>query len=102
MNAGEYGLVINLDAQYDLSANTSLSMSFTRADSTTFTVTNPQVTIGAVPLSTALGTFAANQYAKYTLANGDLTVPGMYSVRLIYADATKKLYSLPVRFQVLP
>lgn len=102
MNAGEFGLVINFDAQYDLSGYSSLSLLFTRADSSTFTVTNPQVTMGAVPLSTALGTFAANQYVKYTLANGDLTVPGMYSARLIYTDSTKKLYSIPVRFQVLP
>ena len=102
MNAGEYGLVINFDAQYDVSGNTSLALLFTRADQTTFTVTNPLVAIGTTPVSTALGQFAANQYVKYTTANGDLTVPGMYSVRLIYTDTTKKLYSLPVRFQVQP
>ena len=102
MNAGEYGLVVNFDGQYDLSANTSLALLFTRADQTTFTVTNPLVAVGTASLTTPLGTFLPNQYVKYTIANGDLMGSGLYSVRLIYTDSTKKLYSPAVRFQVQP
>lgn len=102
MNAGEYGLVVNFDGQYDVSGYSTLALQFTRADQTTFTVNNPLVAPGTAAITTPLGTFAANQYVKYTIANGDLTVPGMYSARLIYTDSTKKLYSPAVRFQVQP
>lgn len=102
MNAGEFGLVVNFDAQYDMSSFSALTLLFTRPDGTVFTVTAPQVTLGTVPITTPLGAFAANQYAQYKIADGDLTLPGMYSARLSYADSTKRLYSSPVRFQVLP
>ena len=101
MNVGEYGLVVNFNAQYDLSRNASLALQFVRADGSTFTVSSPQVSLGTASITTALGPFPANQYVKYTIANGDLSVPGIYTARLIYTDATKKLYSNPDRFQVL-
>lgn len=100
MNAGEYGIALNLNVNFDISGNTSLSLAFTRPDGSTLTVTNPQVTYGTVALSTSIGTFAANQYATYTTKSGDIPLPGTYSVRLTYTDSSKSLKSDIATFQV--
>lgn len=102
MNVGEYGLAFNMNVNYDLSSYTTLSLAFTRPDGTVFTATNPQVTISASPLTTTLGTFAANQYVNYITATGNITVPGTYSVRLTYTDSTKRLISDTATFTVNP
>lgn len=103
MNVGEYGISFNLNVNYDLSGFTTLSLAFTRPDGTVFTTANGPVTVPSTPLATTdQGTFAANQYAKYSFAAGDLTKPGIYTVRLTYADATKRLISDIASFSVSP
>ncbi len=100
MNVGEYGIAFNLDLNYDISAATTLSLTITRPDGTTF---NGVPTVGAVDLSTPGGVFPAHQYAVYVFAPGDLTVQGQYSARLTYTDASpKRLISPPVAFTVNP
>jgi hypothetical protein len=101
VNVGEYGVPFNFLANIDLSGATSLQLLFTRSDSTTFTGT---AVIGNVALvTTDAGTFPANQYVKYTFKSGDLTVPGIYSCRLVYMDsAPTRLISYPTTFQVYP
>lgn len=87
-NVGEYGKVLNINTNYDMSANTALDLVITRPDGTTFTRNSPAVTISASPLVTLdAGTFAANQYMRYLIQDGDLTVPGEYAVRCSYTDA---------------
>lgn len=102
MNVGEYGIAHNVNVGYDISGKTSLILSYARQDGTTFTVNDPAVTVGTVPITTTSGPFAANQYCVYVFKNGDLTVPGTYTVRLTYNDATKHLISDPVTFTVNP
>lgn len=95
MNVGEQGIAYNLNVNYNLSGATSLSMTITRPDGTTITRTGADVTAPAVALvtGTSFGTFAASQYAKYTIQAGDLNQVGVYTARLTYVDGTKLLKS---------
>lgn len=102
MNVGEYGIAFNLNVGYAINAYQTLSLAITRPDGSVVTKTNPSVTVGNTPLVTDLGTFAADQYSTYLIANGDLTLPGTYTVRLTYTDATKRLISDAVTFSVNP
>ena len=100
MNVGEYGLALNINVNYDLSAAISLVLAFVRPDTTIFTGVP---TAPATPLvKPDQGTFAANQYARYIFKSGDLTVPGTYLVRLTYLDISKKLISDVTSFDVYP
>lgn len=101
MNVGEYGIAHNLNVNYTISGFTILSLTYTRPDSTTFTRTGADVTVGAVDLVVAgMGTFAAGKYSIYVFKTGDLTIPGEYTVRLTYTDATKRLVSGIASFTV--
>jgi hypothetical protein len=101
MNVGEWGITYNLNQNFDISGFTILSLVITRPDGTTITRTNPQVSVGAAPLVTSDdGTYATNQYAIYVFAVGDLTLPGTYTSRLSYTDATKHLVGDVVSFDV--
>ena len=97
--AGEYGIQFNVGMNFDMSAQTSLSLKFTRPDGTTLTVAP---TLGAVPLITPLNLFAANTYATYVIAANDLPVDGGYQMRLTYVDAYKRLVSPVINFAVSP
>jgi hypothetical protein len=100
MNVGEYGLVFNLNVNFDISTATSLQLAITRPDGTTI---NTVPTAGLVDLVTPdQGTFLAKQYCKYAFANGDLNQAGEYLARLTYQDATKRLISDPTSFTVSP
>lgn len=100
MNVGEYGLTFNMNVNFDISGFSALSLTFTKPDLTTLTVTNPAVSISATPLVTPIGTFATNQYAIYTFALGNLSSAGLYSARLTYTDASKRLISDIATFTV--
>ena len=102
MNVGEYGIAFNLNVGYDISGNSALILAFTRPDGTTFSANKPDVSVGTAPISTTSGPFAANQYCVYVFKTGDLTVPGIYSVRLTYNDATKHLISDATTFTINP
>lgn len=101
MNVGEYGISYNLNVNFNISGFTSLSLSFTRPDGTSFARVNGDVIVPAVPLVTDdLGTFAAYEYCSYLFKVGDLTVDGEYLVRLAYTDASKHLVSDVASFEV--
>lgn len=101
MNVGEYGISFHLNVNFNISAFTALSLVFTRPSGTLITRTNGDVTVPASPLVTSdLGTFAANEYAKYVFQNGDISEAGTYSVRLTYTDASKLLKSDTATFTV--
>jgi hypothetical protein len=98
MNVGEYGLVLNLNVNFDISAATSLQLAITRPDNTTI---NGVPIVGGTPLVTPdQGTFAANQYCTYTFIAGDLNQAGDYRARLTYTDSTKRLISDQTTFTV--
>jgi hypothetical protein len=102
MNAGEFGIEHDVNVGFDISGKTSLILTYTRPDGTTFTVTDPAVTVGTVPITTTSGPFAANQYCVYKFVAGDISKAGTYTARLTYNDATKHLISDPVTFAVNP
>lgn len=98
MNVGEYGLVFNLNVNFDISAATSLQLVIKRPDNTTITGVP---TVGAVDLVTSDdGTYLAHKYCTYTFVDGDLSQAGDYIVRLTYNDSTKRLISDPTSFSV--
>ena len=100
MNAGEYGVIFRLGTSFDMSGNTALSLTFTRPDATTLTVSNPSVT---APGSVG-GSFSANEYFQYTFADGDVrsTDAGQWTVRGTYTDASKQLISDAATFTINP
>lgn len=103
MNVGEWGITYNFNQNFDISGFTILGLVITRPDGTVITRTNPQVSVGAAPLVTPNdGTYAANQYAIYVFAVGDLTVEGDYTARLSYTDGSKHLVSDAASFTVSP
>ena len=89
-----------------MSANTGLSLIFTKPDGTLLTVTNPQVTISASSYSPTttpnLGTFAGNTYFLYTFANGNVDQSGTWKVRGHYTASGVLLISNPATFTVDP
>lgn len=102
MNVGEWGITYNFNQNFNISGFTILSLVITRPDETTITRTNPLVSVGTIPLVTDEGTFAANEYAVYVFAVGDLTVAGDYISRLSYTDGSKHLVGDAVSFTVNP
>ncbi len=85
MFVNEYGIVFQFGVSFNMSANTSLSFTFTRPDATTITVAGA---LGTVTIDTTAGIFLANTYATYVINGGDLNQAGEYSVRLTYIDAS--------------
>ena len=101
MIVGEYGIPFRLGVNYDLSAATSLTLVFTKPDRSTLSVTNPDVSVGSLPINTNVGNFAANTYVTYTFQSGDVDQHGQWSVRLTYEDASpKRLYSKISHFTI--
>lgn len=102
MNVGEWGIAHNVNVGYDISGKTGLAIQYTRADKTTFTASGSDVTVGAAPISTTSGPFAANQYCVYVFKPGDITVAGPYTCRVVYDDATKHLIADQAAFTINP
>ena len=102
MNTGEYGIQFVFGASFDMSANTGLSITFTKPDLSLLTVSNPAVTIANTTISTTEGNFTANTYGLYTFANGDVNQFGPWSARLTYLSTGVKLISDIGTFTVNP
>lgn len=98
MNVGEYGVIKRHGVAFDMSANTALSLTFTKPSGATLTVSNPDV---SAPGSVG-GSFAANEYFQYTFANGDVDEAGTWTVRGTYTDGSKQLISDAATFTVNP
>lgn len=100
MFVNEYGIELQFGVSFDMSANTSLSFTFTKPDLTLLTVAG---VLGVSPVTTPLGVFAANTYATYTFVNGNVDQEGEWQVRLTYHDASPaQLISSIGKFTVLP
>ena len=103
MNVNEYGVVYAFSTGFDMSGFTSISLTITRPDLTTVTVTNSTgVTVPASPIPTTDGVFAANQYTRYVFANGDINQVGNYSARVTYNDGSQHLISDVGTFTINP
>ena len=89
MNVGEYGVIYAFSTGFDMSGFTTISLTVTRPDGTSFTRTNSSgVTVPASPITTTDGVFAANQYTRYAFLNGDINQVGQYTARVTYDDTT--------------
>lgn len=104
VNEGEYGIACVFSTAYDMSAFTTISLKFTKPDGTVLMVTDANgVTVPNTPITTVLGTFAANKYARYAFQNGDLDQTGVWKCRVLYTDATPQhLISNESTFTVTP
>lgn len=93
---GEYGdksLVIN--TRYDLSGQTGLNLVVLRPDGTGFSRNEVDVSVGLVDTTDDDGnTVLANEYVKYTLKNGDISLPGRYRLQLTVNGNSGQLVSL--------
>lgn len=102
INVGEYGVALTIGVSYTITNFTALGVRIIRPDLTVIDRATSFVTVGATPLVTEFGTFAAGQYGVYLIQPGDLTMPGTYIARLTYTDASKRLVSDPAGFVVSP
>lgn len=101
LNVGEYGLLLAINTNYNMSGFTALELTITRPNGSTLVRTNGDVLVPSAALVTDdLGTFAAYEYCSYLFKTGDLTVDGEYLVRLAYTDASKHLVSDVASFEV--
>lgn len=102
MRVNEYGVVFRFSVGYDISAETELTLDFTKPDDTTLQkLTADGVAVGTSQVTTTLGVFAANEYITYTFASGDVDQAGVWTAQLTYDDATPKhLISDTVQFTI--
>ena len=91
----DVGKTIRVNADYDLSANSELSLVFTKPDGSKVTktslngVTAPTVDATAI-VNGIEQTFLANKYWEYETEAGLLTPSGDWTIYGIYADSTPK------------
>ena len=93
ITATEVGKIFRYATAFDMSASTSLSLKFTNADGTTFTVSNPDVTAPAAGITDPdLGALSASEYMEYLTTGTDFTKGGTWHVVGTYQDATPKTF----------
>ncbi len=106
LKVGEIGKIIRVDTDFDLSANTELTLTFTKQDGSTLikTKTSDGVTAPGVPVTDPDGNeFEANQYMEYDFVSGDLDQSGRWFVKATYTDGTPKTFiGGCAEFAVLP
>ena len=101
----EFGVQVLLGTSFDMTINTSLSLTFIKPDLTTLTVTSPAVTIDPaeyIPATTPPGNFPGNTYFIYTTQPGDIDQAGEWSVRGTYEAPGIQLISDPITFTIDP
>lgn len=101
-NVGDFGRYYRLNANFDMSGFSSISLVITRPDGSSITKASPDVALIATDLSTPLGPFLANQHIAYKFADGDLNAAGNYSVRLSYNAPGEHVTSDVAVFTVKP
>lgn len=100
MNQYEWGVVFYLEVSFDLTANTALSLVFTKPDGVVMTRSKPQVAVGLTTLASSLGSLGAGTYVVYTFAVGEVDQSGVWTARLTYTDVARSLISDPATFTV--
>ena len=101
LKVGEIGKIIRVGCGFDLSANTELTLTFTKPDASILTKT--KTTDGVSAPGVAGGDYLANEYMEYDFASGDLDQAGRWFVKATYNDATPKTFiGGCVEFTVLP
>jgi len=100
-NKGEYGSVLRVNLDTDISAGTSLTVYLEpqRGDEKTFTT---NVVVGSSNVTVDDEGFLASQYLEYTLQDGDLDQAGQWRARGSVIVAGILMKSDYVKFTVLP
>lgn len=85
---GDSGKTLRVNAGFDMSSYTELSLVFTKPDNTTVTKTTTDgVTLGTTTITDDdLGSLTANQYVYYDFEVGVLDTAGRWCVHLIYTN----------------
>ena len=96
INVSDVGKVILVNAGYDLSGNSELSLVFLKPDGTTKVTkttadgVSAPTTAASVTVDGEAVSFAANEYFSYVVEAGLFDTSGAWKVQGIYADATPK------------
>lgn len=85
---GDSGKTLRVNAGFDMSSYTELSLVFKKPDNTTVTKTTTDgVTLGTSTITDEdLGSLTANQYVYYDFEVGVLDTAGRWCVYLIYTN----------------
>lgn len=106
MKVGEYGNTLYFDTLFSMSGFTTISLTFTKPDGSSFSVNNnstPPVTLGTVGICTPRGDFCPFQYVSYVFQLGQLNQAGEYTVQLNYrGSGGANLFSNVASFAVDP
>lgn len=103
---GETGRLLRVNAGFDMSANTELSIIFTDPNGTSTTKTTADgVALGIVNVTDDdLGSLTANEYVEYSMEPDLLTLAGRWCVQVLYtntgASPSDNLYGTIARFTV--
>lgn len=94
IKALEVGKIFRYATGFDMSSSTALSLKFTHSDgTTTFTVSNPDVTAPAVNVTDGdLGALLASEYMEFLTTALHFTISGTWTVCGTYTDATPKTF----------
>jgi len=84
---GDANKTFRVNAGYDMSSYTELTLTFTKPDLTTVTKTTADgIVLGAGVSDPDLGTLIANNYVEYPLEAAFLDQAGTWNVTLLYTD----------------
>jgi hypothetical protein len=94
LRVGDIGKIFRLATGFDMSGFTALQITFTKTDGTLLTVTDPEVTAPASPVTDPdLGSLNASEYMQYTTVSGDIDQAGSWTACGVYTDGTPKVFS---------
>lgn len=103
VNSSGAGVRLVINAGVDLSG-AAVTLEIVKPDGTLLTRTAPAVALGTQTLIIDGATLTANQYVEYALQSGDLSLSGVYAVRLVPVWAVpQKTVPTPTKtFTVIP
>lgn len=105
----ETGRTLRVDAGFDMSSNTELSLIFCKPDGTSVTKASADgVVLGTVAVTDAdLGALTGNEYVEYPIESGLITASdaGQWAVQILYTNTNvspdDNLYGAIAYFTVL-
>ena len=94
IKVAEVGKTVTIGTGYDMSSNTSITVTIIPPSGDNVTVTNARTSITAASYDAGeLGTFASNEYVQFSTAATDFLVSGSHTAYVTYDDGTNTFYS---------